>query len=150
MDAFRTNYSLINRWRFTLIKPESFDVRGKNYVLTMTTDVGFLATGLTPIKEAFGMEFGTGNPFALPCTASSTMAASAGKVRGEAVRVRPVGGPAEKSPLVGKGKGETARVSVGSPTGNKRSSSPKGAPGVVAGSRRKEVGVCRQGVPGCK
>lgn len=36
----------------------------------MTTDVGFLATGLSPLKEAFGMEFGTGNPFALPMLTS--------------------------------------------------------------------------------
>lgn len=36
----------------------------------MTTDVGFLATGLTPLREAFGMELGTGNPFALPCVPS--------------------------------------------------------------------------------
>lgn len=132
----------IDRWRFTLIKPESFDVRGKNYALTMATDVGFLATGLTPIKEAFGMEFGTGNPFALPCATSSTaIGASIAKGKGETVRGRPVGNPTKTSRLVGSGKGENVRVPVGSSTEKNRSPPPKGPPGVVAGSGRKEVSV---------
>lgn len=38
----------------------------------MSTDMDFLATGLTPLKEAFGLEFGKGNPFALPCLVSTT------------------------------------------------------------------------------
>lgn len=40
----------------------------------MTTDVGLLATGLSPLKELFGMEFGAGNPFALPCATCSNTA----------------------------------------------------------------------------
>eukprot|EP00752_Nemacystus_decipiens_P003996 g3660.t1 len=66
----------ITRWRLTLVKPEPFNVRGKNYAAAMATDVGFLATGVTPLKEAFGLEFGTGNPFALPCTPSLNVAAA--------------------------------------------------------------------------
>lgn len=42
----------------------------------MATDMSFLATGLTPLREAFGMEFGTGNPFALPCVTSPAAAAA--------------------------------------------------------------------------
>lgn len=60
----------------TLVKPEPFNVRGKNYAVEMTTDVGFLATGLTPLREAFGLEIGTGNPFALPCAPSLNVVAA--------------------------------------------------------------------------
>eukprot|EP00903_Cladosiphon_okamuranus_P006572 g6420.t1 len=66
----------IRRWRLTLVKPEPFNVRGKNYAVEMTTDVGFLATGLAPLREAFGLEIGTGNTFALPCTPSLNAAAA--------------------------------------------------------------------------
>ncbi len=66
----------IQRWRLTLVKPEVFNVRGKNYAVAMATDMGFLATGLSTLKATFGMEFGTGNPFALPCASSSSVAAA--------------------------------------------------------------------------
>lgn len=54
------------RWRFTLIKPEEFTVRGTNYVADMATDMAFLATGFSILKDQFRMDLGTGNPFALP------------------------------------------------------------------------------------
>lgn len=71
----------------------------------MTTDVGFLATGLTPLKETFGMEFGTGNPFALPCAPSLnaivTRESGSGSGKGN--------GKADKGKAgVEKGKGTTA------------------------------------------
>lgn len=66
-SRLRTKTKPQHRWRFTLVKPEEFTVRGKNYLVTMATDMNFLATGLAPLKEAFGLELGTGNPFALPC-----------------------------------------------------------------------------------
>lgn len=68
----------IQRWRLTLVRPEVFNVCGKNYAVVMATDMGFLATGLSTLKEKFGMEFGTGNPFALPCAPSSSIAAARG------------------------------------------------------------------------
>ncbi|CAM9995888.1 unnamed protein product, partial [Ectocarpus sp. 13 AM-2016] len=76
------------RWRRTLIKPEAFDVRGSNYVVAMTTDVGFLATGLSPLKELFGMEFGTGNPFVLPCATCSNTGTAKKKSDGRHVEGR--------------------------------------------------------------
>lgn len=96
------------RWRFTLVKPEEFTVRGSNYVATMATDMTFLATGLTPLKEKFGMEFGTGNPFALPCMISSTAAASVSKTVGEGV-IAVAGGASAKS-QVGRRKESPTRV----------------------------------------
>jgi len=66
----------IQRWRVTLVRPEAFNVRGKNYAVAMATDMGFLATGLSALKDTFGMEFGTGNPFALPCAPSSSAVAA--------------------------------------------------------------------------
>eukprot|EP00904_Undaria_pinnatifida_P010620 jgi/Undpi1/6689/HiC_scaffold_20.g09168.m1 len=88
----------------------------------MTTDVGFLATGLTPLKEAFGIEMGTGNPFALPCVASSINTATS-------------------TGIGSKAKRETVRVrvpAVGSPTEKTGSPPPQGPPpGAVAGSDRK-------------
>lgn len=106
-----------NRWRSTLIKPEAFNVRGANYAVTMTTDVGFLATGLTPIKEAFGMEFGTGNTFALPCAAGSpggvpkaSTIRSTGK--GYSCNATAGKGSGKKAGFTAKNKGEAAAVVV--------------------------------------
>lgn len=89
----------------TLVKPEPFNVRGKNYAVEMTTDVGFLATGLTPLKEAFGLEFGTGNPFALPCTPSLNTVVARGVGSGNE---RADKGKAGDKVAKGKGKDVTA------------------------------------------
>ena len=57
--------ALASRWRWSLVIPKVFKVCGVNYTAAMATDMGFLANGLVPPKEAFGMEFGMANPFAL-------------------------------------------------------------------------------------
>lgn len=59
------------RWRFDLVRPEDFTVRGSNYVAKMAADTNFLATGMNYLKERLALELGTGNPFALPCAPAS-------------------------------------------------------------------------------
>lgn len=49
-----------------------FTVRGANYIAGMSTDMAFLATGFPLLRDRFGMDLGTGNPFTLPCVYLST------------------------------------------------------------------------------
>lgn len=94
----------------------------------MTTDVGFLATGLSPLKELFGMEFGTGNTFALPCaTCSSTGTA---KERSDGHHVKGRGkAAAGQAPQGGRGlvesNGRTVKIPGQSPLEKKNSGGKK-------------------------
>lgn len=98
----------------TLIRQEAFNVRGTNYAVAMTTDIGFLATGLTPIKEAFGIELGTGNTFALPCAAGSPGGMPKAVTTRRAGKVKSNGGTAgrdsDKTVPIEKNKGKEAAV----------------------------------------
>lgn len=120
-----------NRWRLTLVKPEPFNVRGKNYAVEMTTDVGFLATGLTPLKERFGLEIGTGNPFALPCVPSLNAAVAVARGSGSG------NGIIDKGSTVGgnvaKGRGQGVMTADLAATGG------KAAPGHARGRGKAEA-----------
>lgn len=83
----------------------------------MATDIGFLATGLAPVKEAFGLEFGTGNIFVLPCVTSS-IAVAVSAVR---KRKKRVGNAPSKNDVLAKS----------------RMSRSDGSPGQVAGTGSK-------------
>ena len=126
----------------TLVKPEPFHVRGKNYAVEMTTDVGFLATGLTPLKEAFGLEFGTGNPFALPCAPSLNVVVARDRGGGNGKDAK---GKAGQGKASGKASGKAAQGKATGVTTGRAATGEKAAPGCTGG-REKAKNTAKQEV----